>query len=576
MAGASSVSSPHGRLTAPFLPRTLMGAAAARSHAMPFSADAARMQAASMNAASFTAPPARSHYFLLRRPRLVPHLHRSYRGGAAVPHLPPPPAACRMPCAPPVRPTAEWQAHRLPWPSPHAVPSHARAGWFEAAALQARLNTETRSKAHSGNCVRVLVDGPRSFAEKQKAIRHADAIFLKMYQIDDDAAGRLIVGELEEAARRGAKVYLQYSVKSIFPTRELALIKMGLKEPIPRLLLNLKKSPNAVLVPNDAPDSWTKLILDRDHEKYLVTWRQGEAVKLILGGMNISDAWLHGGDPQATTATGIKYRDTDVEIMGPTAADALYAFLADMGRLDPDAMPDILETWGAIHRTNQAVLYPPSRDNAVVRFVRNKPRAGAKGQFIRNLYEQLIGAVPPGERLGLSNAYFLPSKRFANTLVQAADRGVRVEVTINSSSAQEREARVLSRGSHSLFRAMARCSRHPENFSFFEFSGSPQSGHNAMHQKVAFFGDQGPYLIGSSNLDAISFKYNYEGVLLMYDSAGRKTFDSMYHQDTRNGRHTADGAPLTTTRPLSLGYLQHEPMLRRLLQRTTRAFSFML
>ncbi|RYF06215.1 MAG: hypothetical protein EOO40_09395, partial [Deltaproteobacteria bacterium] len=125
---------------------------------------------------------------------------------------PPAPGAAAPPSIPwqgPAKP-AGWRICRLPWPSSHAVPGEARADWFERPAYQRELNELTQSSAQSGNCARILVDGPISFAEKERAIRRADVIFLKTYQFDNDSAGRRIASELEEASRRGARVYVQY------------------------------------------------------------------------------------------------------------------------------------------------------------------------------------------------------------------------------------------------------------------------------------------------------------------------------------------------------------------------------
>lgn len=489
----------------------------------------------------------------------------------AMPYTTPAPPMAPTEMAPPLDRMAlgheSWGEQRCPWPSSQAVPPEARAEWFESPDYQAFLDQLTHSQALSGNFSQLLLDGHVSFMEKQLSIAEADVIFLKIYQFDNDDAGRRIASELEEAAKRGCRVYVQYGIKSFYSPLQLALIKLGLKKPLPPMLRGLAELPNAVLAPNDKPKHWHKLIFERDHEKYLITWRAGEAIKLIMGGMNISDSWMHGGEPGVQTATDIQYRDTDVQIIGPTAEKAINGFIADMGDIDSDTLDSILDTLSAINKTHQQVLYPPSAENAVVRFVRNKPKAGDSGQFIKALYISLLENVPPGERVRIENAYLLPRGKLRRALINAADRGVIIEIVINSTKSAEREARWLAKAAHSLFRTMLRKTKCPENLHFYEFRGNPDAGFNAMHQKVASFGEHGPYIVGSSNLDEQSLHFNKEVVALIYDGQGRREFDAMWERDVHNGLRDMRGRPLPTTYRLTPEALRKESFFKKCGQR---------
>ena len=461
-----------------------------------------------------------------------------------------------------------WGEQSCPWPSSQAVPPEARAEWFESSDYQNHLDHISHSQALSGNFAQLLLNGHVSFMEKLLSIAEADVIFLKIYQFDNDDAGRRIAAELERAALRGCRVYVQYGIKSFYNPLQLALIKMGIKKPVPPMLqgLSLLKD-NAVLVPNDKPKRWHKLIFERDHEKYLITWRAGEAIKLIMGGMNISDSWMHGGEPGVQTATDVQYRDTDVQIIGPTAEKAINGFIADLGVLNADKLDGILDTLSRINKTHQQVLYPPSAENAVVRFVRNKPREGDSGQYIKALYISLLENVPSGERVRIENAYLLPRGNLRRALVAAADRGVIIEIVINATNSAEKEARLLAKAAHSLFRKLLRHARCPENFHFYEFCGNPDAGFNAMHQKVASFGEHGPYIVGSSNLDEQSLRFNKEVVALIYDARGRQEFDAMWERDAHNGLRDMRGRPLPTTYRLTPKALRNESFFKKLGQR---------
>ena len=456
-----------------------------------------------------------------------------------------------------------WSSKPMPWP-PQALPGMAvgPAPWFEDAAYQAHLDAVTRAPATSGNWTQLLIDGAAAFARKEAEIRRADVILLKIYQFDDDASGQRIVRELADAAARGAQVYVQYGLKAFYGAWDMARFKLGLKNSVVPVLEPLLNCPNVRMVPNDFPLAWHDLTLQRDHEKYLITWRRNEPVHLFMGGMNVSDAWVCGGDPEAITATGLKYRDTDIEIIGPAAECATQAFMDDMTGLHPQWATDLADTYADMARATGHVLYPPSPENAVVRFVRNAPRQ-RDGQYLRNMYVSLLQQVPAGETVRIENAYVLPSAQLAQAMVHAADRGVKIRLVINSHQTAEFESSLLGHAGRAFCRSLLRRTRHPENLKFFEFCGDVRAGYNCMHHKVASFGIAGPFVVGSSNLDSQSLNWNKEDGALVYDPCTRKQFDAMWKVDVHNTRVDQDGAPIVTTLPLTPEALRADSLFSR-------------
>lgn len=464
----------------------------------------------------------------------------------------------------------------VPWPSGEAVAQDARAIWFEDPAYQRYLDELTNSDAQSGNYTNILINGPESYARREANIREADVVMAKYYQVDNDETSKRIVEEMKNTAARGGKVFFQYDVKVSFNLWQLLGIWAGLRSPVPPVLEPLDGQENVALIPNNRP-SKLHILTVRDHEKYLITWREGCPVVLLMGGMNLSNAWAHGGDPFSRNDLRIKYRDTDVEIIGPTAERAIHEFVADVAQNEPDKIYDALEVFARMNKANQQVLYPASEENAVIRFITNRPRNGDCGQLIKKLYISLLEQVPAGETVRIENAYFLPRGRLRRAFVAAADRGVKFEIVINAPGAPELESNLLGLAGHALLRRMLGCTTHPENFSFYEYRGSALAGTNCMHQKVASFGDHGPYIIGSSNLDEQSLHFNKEVVALIYDAQGRKKFDEMWERDVNGVQIDTFGNGVKTVERLTADFLNNEPAAVKLKQDTLyRLFSRIL
>ena len=56
-------------------------------------------------------------------------------------------------------------------------------------------------------------------------------------------------------------------------------------------------------------------------------------------------------------------------------------------------------------------------------------------------------------------------------------------------------------------------------------------GWETLHSKVAAFGDCGPVIVGSSNLDGLSIERNSESIVLIEDDALRAEFEAMFTRD---------------------------------------------
>ena len=452
-------------------------------------------------------------------------------------------------------------------PSMPALPGVARlsARWFTDGAFQKRLDKLTGSEASTGNKVELLADGPASYRCREENMRRADMIMAKYFQIDNDEAGRAFVAQLRGKALTGCKVFLQYEVKTAFHPINLFLIWAGLKCPVPDVLKPLLCLPNVALIPSNRPNKLKSLVTARDHEKYILTWRKDGSVALMMGGRNISNSWGLAGQPAAAGDHALRYLDMDVLIEGPMAEAALQEFVAGVALHAPQEIYSMLSCFAQLNKSNQKTLYPLSAQNALCRLLTNRPITGERTHYIEKLYIALLERIPAGETVYLSNAYLLPCGKLRRAILKAADRGVKFAMLSNAPDSAEFEGRIIGNAGHALYRYFLSHSKYPENFRFYEFFGNPAVGLNALHQKTAIFGDNGPAAVASFNLDAQSQEFNKEIMALIYDATLRDDLKRAWLLDVENRRVDAEGRRVVTTRELTPEFLKREPMWKKII-----------
>ena len=133
-------------------------------------------------------------------------------------------------------------------------------------------------------------------------------------------------------------------------------------------------------------------------------------------------------------------------------------------------------------------------------------------------------ATPPGQAIQLEVAYFAPSPRLHKTLRRAVLRGTDLVLITNSQATMD--VPFVAAASRAEFRRLLRLS--PEA-ALYEWQVLP--GWETLHSKVAAFGDCGPVIVGSSNLDGLSIERNSESIVLIEDAALRAEFQAIFGRD---------------------------------------------
>lgn len=256
-----------------------------------------------------------------------------------------------------------------------------------------------------GNQVVLLEDGMATYTAMFAAINAAtDNINIESYIIDDDAVGQQFSDLLIAKQLQGVQVNLLYDSVGAWGTP-------------PAFFDRLRQAGIAVLEFNPvnpllAKKAWE--LNHRDHRKLLVV----DGQTAFLGGINISSVYssgssLRGGHSQQGPGNG--WRDTDVQIKGPVVAEFQRLFM---------------ETWqnqrgAALAQKN---YFPTLQTHGadIVRAIGSTPDAP-----FSLIYLTLMSAIANAEKQVLiTNAYFVPDPQLVAALLDAAARGVDVQLIL--------------------------------------------------------------------------------------------------------------------------------------------------
>lgn len=318
--------------------------------------------------------------------------------------------------------------------------------------------------------LRLLRDGTVAHAAMLEAIANAaHEVLLEMYWIGADHAGGLFRDALSERARAGITVRVIYDAIGSFG------LPSGFWAPLLEAGGEVREfSPVA---------PWRRRfelsrIRFRDHRKNLVVDREVG----FAGGINLGDAWA--------PVEGLGWRDDAIEIRGASALRIRAAFFkvwTDLGGTSP---PDGAALSGELD----------APDHEPVRVLTNEI-VGGPNRAIRRAYLESIASAQVS--IMIASAYFLPGAVFLFALRQAARRGVRVRVLVPARS----DVWVATLATSSILGRLL-----DDGVEVFAYSG------RVLHSKTAVF-DERSVMIGSHNLDAMSWRFNLECDVVVDDAA---------------------------------------------------------
>ncbi|MBI1945345.1 MAG: phosphatidylserine/phosphatidylglycerophosphate/cardiolipin synthase family protein [Deltaproteobacteria bacterium] len=269
--------------------------------------------------------------------------------------------------------------------------------------FQAELEKLTGAKMSGGNTVTPLIDGPASFAERDRLIDSATtSIHLMSWAIYDDVCGADTTKRLIAAKQRGVDV-------------KIMVDGAVARQPDKQAMLKQLEAAGIEVVRWHDPQR----VHDGQHRKVMIV--DGKAA--IAGGMNVGDVYSHKGP-----AGSQKWRDTDVKIEGPAVDDCARLFA---------------QVWNEQRQqrnlTVAAVVEPPAPARAtfaagqkpagLAQVVNDAPGPKGNAHILLAALKAIEGATT---RIDIENAYFITTPALQDAILAALKRGVEVRILTNS------------------------------------------------------------------------------------------------------------------------------------------------
>lgn len=343
-----------------------------------------------------------------------------------------------------------------------------------------------------GNAVLLLENGPATYAAMTAMIEAGrQRIDMESYGFEGDEAVKFADLLLAKRAQ-GLAVNLIYDA-------------WGSDDTAAALFRRLREGGVKVLEYHPIfPDDPLRLN-SRDHRKLLVV----DAERVILGGINISQVYdnrrVRGA--HIDDANDMAWRDTDVRVDGPAAAQFERMFMA---------------TWSAQH--GAAIAEPPPTPATPRGATRVMAVAGDPHTDEPLIYRTLLVAITLARSsIHLTTGFFAPTPALDRALKDAARRGIDVELVVSTHSTSTMTidagradyASLLAAGIHIHERRDV-----------------------VVHAKTAVI-DGAWSTVGSSNLDWRSVVYNDESDALILGAEFGRQMEAMFREDVA-ASHTVD------------------------------------
>lgn len=343
----------------------------------------------------------------------------------------------------------------------------------------------------TGSAARLLIDGPATHDAMFAAMAGArDHINLETYILDADPVGKELAALLAKKRAEGVVVNVMYDSVGVLSTPTeyfdgLRADGIALCEYNP-------------VNPLKARRGWR--LNNRDHRKILVVdGRVG-----FTGGINISEVYSSSSFARLRRKAPVEdgWRDTHIETRGPV--------VADLQRLFIDAWT---QQCGALDEA--AAAYFPriaAQGDKVMRVA-----AGEPGES--EIYATLLSAIDRAEsRVYLTVGYFVPDPRTLEGLVNAARRGVDVQLALPGVS--DFWAPLYAGRSHyqTLLDAGVRIHERRDAL---------------MHAKTAVI-DGVWSTVGSTNVDWRSFVHNAEANVIVLGAEFGKQMEDLFRMDAEH------------------------------------------
>ena len=335
-----------------------------------------------------------------------------------------------------------------------------------------------------GNRITGLRNGDQLFPAMLEAIRSAtNSICLETYIYWSGETGEQFAEALAQKAREDVKVHV--------------LVDWYGSSWIDNNMFSKMREAGVELEKHN-PLLWysTARINHRDHRKILVVDGQSG----FIGGAGIGDKWMGNADSPD------HWRDTMFKVEGPVVAQLQGAFCDNWVKSSGHVL------YGNAYFPE---LKPIGEDQAQV-FI-SAPRDGVEN--VRLMY--LLSLASARKTIRIATPYFVPGDLTEDALVDACQRGVKVEILLPGAITDARPVRHASRAKWGrLLKAGVR---------FFEYQPT------MYHCKMMIVDDLW-VSVGSANFDNRSFRLNDEANLNIYSKSFAASQVAVFEEDKLQSR----------------------------------------
>ena len=329
-----------------------------------------------------------------------------------------------------------------------------------------------------GNRVGLLINGEQTFNHIFKEIERADNyILLQFYILRDDRLGRKLQSKLIEKARQGVRIYFLYDGIGSFSLSR-------------RYIKTFRQA--GVVIESFRTWRWGKRrrfqINFRNHRKIVVV----DGLTAFIGGANIGDEYLNG-DRRLSP-----WRDTHIELQGPSVQGAQLSFLEDWYWVT-GSVPDLNWRPEGVSSDQRVLVVPTGPADRL--------------ESCQLMFLHAINSAT--ERLWIVSPYFVPDDAILKALKLASLRGVDVRLMLPGKT----DSRIVQLSSYAVLLDLRNT-----DIKAYQY----QNGF--MHQKVVLVDNDRAY-VGTANFDNRSFHLNFEVTVMVRGRQFALEVESMLNDD---------------------------------------------
>lgn len=342
--------------------------------------------------------------------------------------------------------------------------------------------------------VQLLWKGHESFQTIFDAINAAEKfICIEFYIFRNDETGTEVAELLKEKSRQGVRIYLLYDHFGSIGT------------PI-KFWKELKAA--GIHIRASRPFKWASPFhyVHRNHQKLIVI----DSKKAFTGGLNIANEYrgLH------LRLKGRGWRDTGIMLEGPIVNELFQIFKKSWYAWGGEPIENA-ECGICNSELNSAIRTPQS---ALSKCIPAIPIFVSSARGRRRMRRLLYYSINHARRsVSLTTAYFTPSRRMIETLEDAVRRGISVRLLVPGIT----DVPAASYAGKAFFSRLLKA-----GVKIYNYTGE------ILHAKTFIF-DECWSIIGSTNLDFQSLRYNDEGSVGILDSGFASQMHEVFEEDLK-------------------------------------------